>query len=154
MSKSGWFVGLVLVAGVSVFAYQFLTTAESQAPFDPMAPPDLSGFEDGAPLVEVKLPESLSANAQLGKRIFDAKCSVCHGENAAGQNGVAPSFILQIYQPGHHSDLAFVRAAKYGVRAPHHWDFGDMPPVEGITDGEVKLIANYVRELQRANGIY
>jgi len=152
MSKSGWFVGLVLVAGVGVFTYQLFTT-EPQSTRNPMDPPDLSGFEDGAPLVQVKLPESLSDNAQLGKRIFDAKCSVCHGENAAGQNGVAPSFILQIYQPGHHSDMAFVGAAKNGVRGPHHWDFGSMPPVEGITDGEVKLVANYIRELQRANGI-
>jgi len=28
-----------------------------------------------------------------------------------------------------------------------------MPPVEGLTQGDVKMIAGYVRELQRANGI-
>jgi hypothetical protein len=28
-----------------------------------------------------------------------------------------------------------------------------MPPVAGVTDGDVKMIVAYVRELQRANGI-
>ncbi|KKK93735.1 hypothetical protein LCGC14_2689930, partial [marine sediment metagenome] len=30
---------------------------------------------------------------------------------------------------------------------------GNMPPVEGVTPGEVKMVVAYVRELQRANGI-
>ena len=28
-----------------------------------------------------------------------------------------------------------------------------MPPVEGFTQGDVKMVVAYVRELQRANGI-
>jgi hypothetical protein len=43
-------------------------------------------------------------------------------------------------------------AAERGVRS-HHWKFGDMPPIEGLTQGDVKMIATYVRELQRENGI-
>jgi len=39
-----------------------------------------------------------------------------------------------------------------GVRG-HHWPFGDMPPVEGVTRGDVTMIIAYIRELQRANGI-
>ncbi|HBM41471.1 MAG TPA: cytochrome C, partial [Sulfitobacter sp.] len=49
-------------------------------------------------------------------------------------------------------DAAFLLAAKQGVRA-HHWKFGNMPPVEGVTPGDVKMVVAYVRELQRANGI-
>ena len=49
--------------------------------------------------------------------------------------------------------MAFVLAARNGVRA-HHWPFGNMPPVEQpLTDGELAAIIAYVRELQRANGI-
>ncbi len=48
--------------------------------------------------------------------------------------------------------MAFLMAARNGVRS-HHWKFGDMPPVEGITDAEVKTIVAYVRALQQANGI-
>ena len=108
--------------------------------------------EDGAPMATVVLPDALSANAEIGKLAFDAKCAVCHGTNAAGQDGVAPPLVHKIYEPGHHGDASFLLAAKNGVRA-HHWRFGNMPPVEGITDGDVKMIVAYVRELQRANGI-
>ena len=31
---------------------------------------------------------------------------------------------------------------------------GNMPAVEGVTDGDVKLVVAYIRELQRTNGIY
>lgn len=118
-----------------------------------MEPPDLSDIEVGAPLAEVILPETLSETAQIGKRVFENSCAVCHGINAAGQNGVAPPLILSIYRPGHHSDMAFVGAARNGVQA-HHWEFGNMPPIPGLTDGDVKLIARYIRELQEANGIF
>lgn len=106
----------------------------------------------GAALVEVAVPEILSANAEIGKLAFGAKCAACHGANAAGQDGVAPPLVHKIYEPSHHGDASFLLAAKNGVRA-HHWRFGNMPPVEGVTDGDVKMIVAYVRELQRANGI-
>ena len=103
-------------------------------------------------MVEVVLPVAFSENAQIGQRVFEAKCADCHGANAAGQQGVAPPLVHKIYEPSHHSDMAFVMAAKNGVRA-HHWKFGNMPKIEGITEGEVKFVATYVRELQRGNGI-
>ncbi|MCR9111366.1 MAG: cytochrome c [Rhodobacteraceae bacterium] len=103
-------------------------------------------------MVDVTVPETLSANAEIGKVVFEAKCAICHGENAAGQDGVAPPLVHKIYEPSHHGDAAFLLAAKNGVRA-HHWRFGNMPPVEDVTDGDVKMIIAYVRELQRANGI-
>jgi mono/diheme cytochrome c family protein len=118
-----------------------------------MEPPDTSAVAQGGPLVQVALPVELSANAQIGKRAFDAKCAQCHGTNAAGQNGAAPPLVHKTYEPNHHSDMAFVLAAKNGVRS-HHWRFGDMPPVEGLTDADVKMIARYVRELQKENGIF
>ena len=104
------------------------------------------------PMVNVLLPETLSVNAEIGKVAYEAKCAICHGANAAGQDGVAPPLVHKIYEPSHHGDAAFLLAAKNGVRA-HHWRFGNMPPVEGVTDGYVKMIVAYVRELQRANGI-
>jgi len=117
-----------------------------------MTPPDTTTIAQGDPIVTVTLPAALTANAQIGKRGFDAKCAQCHGENAAGQNGVAPPLVHKIYEPSHHSDMAFLLAAKNGVRS-HHWKFGNMPPVKGLTDADVKYIAQYVRELQKENGI-
>lgn len=111
----------------------------------------LISIEEGA-LADVLLPKTLSQNAQIGKLGFEAKCATCHGLNAAGQDGVAPPLVHIIYEPTHHGDETFQRAAAVGVRG-HHWPFGDMPPVEGITRGDVTMIVAYVRELQRANGI-
>jgi mono/diheme cytochrome c family protein len=107
---------------------------------------------EGGVLADVLLPEALSQNAQIGQLDFEAKCAACHGLNAAGQDGVAPPLVHIIYEPSHHGDEAFQRAAAMGVRG-HHWPFGDMPAVEGVTRGDVTMIIAYIRELQRANGI-
>lgn len=109
-------------------------------------------LESGAPLTAVQLPPELSENALIGKRAFDAVCAECHGENAAGRNGMGPPLVHKIYEPSHHGDASFLLAVRNGVHA-HHWDFGSMPPQQGLTDGDVKGITRYVRELQRANGI-
>ena len=107
---------------------------------------------DGAPLVEIALPAALSAAAQAGKRLYDEHCVSCHGRNAVGQEEVAPPLVHIVYEPGHHGDESFQRAVAIGVRA-HHWPFGNMPPVEGLSRADVAQIVAYIRELQRANGI-
>ncbi|MBW3098981.1 cytochrome c [Pseudohoeflea sp. DP4N28-3] len=131
---------------MGVLAYEYLKPAEQ----DPHSVQTTAGIS-GAPLVEVKVPE-LSEQAEAGRALFDANCAACHGKNAAGQDGVAPPLVHKVYEPNHHSDMAFQLAAKSGVRA-HHWRFGNMPPVEGVSEDEVNLIIEYVRSLQRANGI-
>lgn len=109
-------------------------------------------MENGV-LANVLLPKNLSQSAQIGKLGFDAKCAACHGVNAAGQDGVAPPLVHMIYEPSHHGDEAFQRAAAMGVRG-HHWPFGNIPAIEGVTRrGDVTMIIAYIRELQRANGI-
>lgn len=117
------------------------------------ARPEATAPTAGAPMAQVVVPAALSAQAQQGKTYYTAVCASCHGADAAGQEGIAPPLVHRIYEPSHHGDMAFVLAARNGVRA-HHWPFGDMPPVEqSLTDGELAAIITYVRELQRANGI-
>lgn len=151
MNKLGLFVGGVVAAGAGLFVWQAMQP-EPEPVGHSMEPPDTSRIEAGAPIVEVTLPAELSDDAAIGKRAFDAYCAKCHGANAAGQNGVAPPLVHKIYEPSHHGDAAFLLAAQNGVRA-HHWNFGNMPPVEGLTPAEVRYIVSYVRELQEANGI-
>ncbi len=100
--------------------------------------------------VQVSLPE-LSAIAAEGQNLFNENCITCHGENASGTNN-GPPLIHKIYRPGHHADGAFLNAALKGVRA-HHWSFGNMPPVDGISQPEALKIVRFLREVQRANGI-
>lgn len=132
-----------LIAGAAIVGYVLLngSTETSQ-----------TAQVQGSAIVEVALPETFSQNAQVGELAFVAKCSSCHGVNAVGQEGVAPPLVHKIYEPGHHGDEAFQRAAALGVRG-HHWTFGNMPPVEGITRGDVTMIVAYIRELQSENGI-
>ena len=106
----------------------------------------------GAPIASVAVPDTLSARAQSGQKAYEANCVACHGRNAAGRDGIAPPLVHVIYEPGHHGDESFQRAVARGVPA-HHWRFGDMPAVEGLTRRDVAAIIAYVRELQRANGI-
>ncbi|MGJ8546918.1 MAG: c-type cytochrome [Sulfitobacter sp.] len=111
-----------------------------------------AAIEPGAPMVQVTLPEALSGQAQIGQRVFEGACASCHGINAAGREGTAPPLVHKIYEPSHHGDEAFYRAAELGVRS-HHWQFGDMPPVAGLTRADVSTIIAYVRAVQQANGI-
>lgn len=104
-----------------------------------------------AALVSVNLPV-LSDIASAGKDAFDANCASCHGVNGAGSDR-GPPLIHDIYNPGHHDDASFFRAAMRGVRR-HHWNFGDMPPQPEVTPEEVAAIVRYIRELQGANGIF
>jgi len=153
VDKLGLLVGGFFVAGLGVAIWQVLQPAEQPAGghFRP-DPASLVDLARGAPIVEVRLPEQLSPEATIGQRAFEAKCAECHGANAAGQNGIAPPLIHRTYEPTHHSDESFQMGVKNGVRA-HHWPFGNMPPVEGLTRADVQYIVRYVREVQRENGI-
>ena len=112
----------------------------------------MSSDEPDRPMVIVNSPASLSANAEIGKRAFEANCASCHGLNASGRQGLAPPLIHKIYEPSHHGDEAFQRAVALGVRA-HHWRFGNMPKVDGLSRADVTYIIKYIREVQVANGI-
>ena len=127
----------VLVGGIGLLLTQWLGVFRSDSVAD-----------KSASIVE---PARLTALAMTGRGYFDEKCSTCHGKLAAGTEQ-GPPFINAIYNPGHHPDEAFMRAPRTGVRA-HHWNFGDMPPVEDVTDAQLRAIVAYVRELQQANGI-
>lgn len=95
---------------------------------------------------------AFTAEAEAGQALFQENCVTCHGQNATGSDQ-GPPLVHRIYEPNHHGDLSFRLAARQGVRA-HHWNFGNMPPVEGVSDEDVLKITRYVRELQKANGIF
>ena len=110
------------------------------------------GTDLGVPMVDVAVPE-LGVEEQKGEVAFMTFCAECHGKNAGGRDGYGPPLVHAIYEPSHHADISFYRAVQNGVRA-HHWPFGDMPPVQGITQAEVGEIITYIREIQRSNGIF
>jgi len=99
------------------------------------------------PRVDAPVPAEHAA----GEALFDAHCAACHGERATG-TGTGPPLVHRIYEPGHHGDAAFQLAVARGVRA-HHWRFGDMAPVPGVSPEQVDRITGFVRWLQRQAGI-
>lgn len=108
---------------------------------------DTSGSER-SPIV---VPE-LSDVAREGAELFASNCAECHGP-AAGGTLQGPPLVDRIYEPGHHADFSFHVAVNRGS-PQHHWSFGDMDPVPGLSPEEVDRIVCYVRELQYANGVF
>ncbi len=93
-----------------------------------------------------------SALAARGNDAFNAACAQCHGSNAVGTDK-GPPLVHDIYNPGHHNDEAFFRAAKQGV-PQHHWPFGNMPPQLQVSNEQLAAIVRYIRELQEENSIF
>lgn len=133
---------LIVSALVAVLAYFVLYEKTETGP-----------TEQNSPIVSVEIPNEFSELAQIGKVNYQNNCADCHGENAVGQQGVAPPLVHKIYEPSHHGDESFQIAVAMGVRS-HHWNFGNMPAIENLPRSDVTAIVAYVRELQRANGIF
>lgn len=95
----------------------------------------------------VPVPVELST----GEAQYKSNCLPCHGPKGEGTRQ-GPPLVHKIYEPTHHGDEAFQRAAANGVRA-HHWQFGDMPTISTVTPADVAEIIRYIRWLQRQAGI-
>jgi hypothetical protein len=87
-----------------------------------------------------------------GESLFNTHCASCHGVGARGTSK-GPSFLDKVYEPNHHADAAFYCALELGVRA-HHWKFGDMPKIPGVTREDLSQIIPYIRWLQKEAGVF
>ena len=104
------------------------------------------------PRSEFRIPaEGFEAVPTRGADLFATHCAACHGDGALGSDQ-GPPLIHRIYEPSHHSDLAFYRAVALGVHQ-HHWEFGEMPPVAGVSGEDTAHIIAWIRQEQRAAGI-
>ncbi len=113
--------------------------------------PDPSIDTQVDPAVGSIVVPNFNALAKQGEAEYNGNCAACHGVKLAG-TAQGPTLIHSLYRPSHHADGAIVLAAINGVRA-HHWQFGDMPAVEGITPQKLTVIIAYIRAMQQANGI-
>ena len=105
-----------------------------------------------SPTILASASKPLPAELEEGEAKFNNFCSRCHGPQGQGTNN-GPPLVHKIYEPNHHADMAFQRAAAQGVRA-HHWKFGNMPKIEGVVPEDVSQIIGYIRWLQRQAGIF
>ncbi len=96
--------------------------------------------------------DGADSGVSTGEKLFNKNCASCHGHAGKGTDQ-GPPFIHKIYEPNHHGDPSFVRAVQQGVQA-HHWKFGDMPAIEGISHSDISEIIAYIRSEQRKAGIH
>lgn len=87
-----------------------------------------------------------------GQLLYEKYCSSCHGLELGGTDE-GPPLIHPFYKPSHHGDRAFYRAALQGTRQ-HHWEFGDMPPVPGITRKKMDRIVPFIRYYQQQKKLF
>ncbi len=97
-------------------------------------------------------PKGFVADVQQGKKLYRRFCFGCHGKDARGSRR-GPPLAHKIYEPSHHADLAFYMAVDQGV-TQHHWGFGNMQPVSGVSPEDVGHIIAFVRAEQRKVGVH
>ena len=122
------------------------SSAAQAAPIETSAAP--------APTVTSDAPAPLTTAATFvvpdGAAVYQQYCAECHGVDLRGTDK-GPSQLSIIYEPNHHGDYAYRVAIREGTRE-HHWWYGDMPPVEGITDLEIEKVISYIRAEQERLG--
>ncbi len=85
-----------------------------------------------------------------GAPLYAANCAECHGADLRGTER-GPSHLSIVYEPDHHGDAVFALAVRNGVRA-HHWNFGPMLPVDGLSELDIDAIVAFVRSEQVREG--
>jgi mono/diheme cytochrome c family protein len=101
------------------------------------------GDDGGAPSVA-------SADLDRGAEVYAQSCASCHGTDLRGTER-GPSHLSIVYEPNHHTDDAFRSAIANGA-AQHHWNFGPMPAIAGLSADDVESVIAYVRAQQQEQG--
>jgi mono/diheme cytochrome c family protein len=87
---------------------------------------------------------------EQGSALYAEHCASCHGADLRGTDK-GPSHLSVIYEPNHHSDDSFRSAIANGA-PQHHFEFGDMAPVEGLSADDVEAVIAFVRAEQQRLG--
>lgn len=85
-----------------------------------------------------------------GAELYQANCASCHGSDLRGTE-LGPSHLSIVYEPSHHPDDSFRSAIANGA-GQHHWNFGNMPAVPGLSDADVDEIIAFIRSEQESEG--
>ena len=93
---------------------------------------------------------SQAESADADADVYAASCASCHGVDLRGTD-TGPSLLSIVYEPNHHGDDSF-RSAIANGSPQHHWDFGDMQPIEGLSEAQVDAVIAFVRAEQQRLG--
>ncbi len=101
------------------------------------------GSDDATPVAD-------ATSISTGETVYSQNCASCHGADLEGTDK-GPSQLSVVYEPNHHSDDSYRSAIANGV-PQHHWPFGDMPPVQGLSADEVEAVIGFIRSEQEQRG--
>lgn len=85
-----------------------------------------------------------------GAEVYASSCASCHGADLRGTDK-GPSHLSIVYEPNHHNDDSF-RSAIVNGSPQHHWGFGNMEPVGGLSDEDIDAVIAFVRSEQQQQG--
>ena len=85
-----------------------------------------------------------------GAEVYETSCASCHGVELGGTDKGPPHLSI-VYEPNHHGDDSFRSAIANGA-PQHHWEYGGMPAIEGLTDDDVEAVIAFVRAEQERQG--
>lgn len=94
--------------------------------------------------------EPSSGGLQRGAEIYASSCASCHGAELEGTDKGPPQRSM-VYEPNHHPDASYESAIANGA-PQHHWNFGDMPAVEGVTGDDITNVIAFIRAEQERRG--
>ena len=109
----------------------------------------MTGCGDGTS-DDASQPSSNGDLVGVGESLYLSTCASCHGTDLRGTE-LGPSHLSVVYEPSHHGDDAF-RSAVANGSPQHHWGFGDMAPLEGLSASDVDAIIAFVRDTQAREG--
>jgi putative heme-binding domain-containing protein len=92
-----------------------------------------------APLLAQNLPPLAPADRRDAEAAYQFHCAFCHGR---GDDGFAANLVTPRL-PHAPTDSSLVAIIRNGIQGT------DMPPALGMSDREIRLVAQYVRELGR-----
>ncbi|WP_108665340.1 c-type cytochrome [Euzebya rosea] len=92
-----------------------------------------------------------AGDVAAGETLYQANCAQCHGADLQGTDQ-GPPHLDAVYLPNHHGEFSFRAAVQNGVQ-PHHWQFGPMPPIDGLSEQDVTDIIAFVRAEQQLAGL-
>ncbi len=103
----------------------------------------------GSDVAETSSPAA-GEDVEAGEEVYASSCASCHGADLRGTDK-GPSHLSIVYEPNHHNDDSFRSAIANGA-PQHHWGFGNMLPVEGLSDDDVAAVIAFVRSEQERQG--
>ncbi len=108
------------------------------------------GCSDNGTIEQTDTGAGNASAGGLGAEVYATSCASCHGADLRGTDK-GPSQLSIVYEPNHHPDDAYRSAIANGA-PQHHWTFGDMPPVEGLSSEQVEAVITYIRSEQERQG--